>query len=266
MKNLMAVTMVLGIAAQADSMTWVYNADSLMGSGWPGTVLQGQDNWVHAGITQNATSVLAGVPGDNDLYVSSMNRQMLSRTNDANWSYAIPADAYALDIEYDVRIGNGGGGWWRSTEVGSREGGTTAFLLGWDGYNSANRWRLRGTGVGTDHYGTQNVASSGSEFRHVRMHLDLLANGGEGAATVYTGPSGGPATLPTGITNAPLALKSAGLDDVENWDGLWLDVQFGAQLDNIAITAFTVPEPSTFALAAFGLLSLGLVGWRRRRR
>lgn len=34
----------------------------------------------------------------------------------------------------------------------------------------------------------------------------------------------------------------------------------------VSAPAPTVPEPSTFCLAAFGLVSLGLVAWRRRRR
>ena len=40
-------------------------------------------------------------------------------------------------------------------------------------------------------------------------------------------------------------------------------------LDNVrleATAANVVPEPATFSLAALGLLSLGVVGWRRRRR
>jgi len=36
-------------------------------------------------------------------------------------------------------------------------------------------------------------------------------------------------------------------------------------LDEVTINGSLVPEPSTFALIALGLLSLGLVGWRRRR-
>jgi hypothetical protein len=35
-------------------------------------------------------------------------------------------------------------------------------------------------------------------------------------------------------------------------------------IDNVSLQA--IPEPSTLALSAVGLLSLGLVGWRRRRR
>jgi len=36
----------------------------------------------------------------------------------------------------------------------------------------------------------------------------------------------------------------------------------GFEIESNAI----VPEPGTFVLATLGLLSLGLVGWRRRRR
>ena len=40
-----------------------------------------------------------------------------------------------------------------------------------------------------------------------------------------------------------------------------------AHYDGLTITGNAIiPEPSTFALTALGLLSLGFVGWRRRRR
>ena len=35
---------------------------------------------------------------------------------------------------------------------------------------------------------------------------------------------------------------------------------------NFQFVATTVPEPTTLTLATLGLLSLGFVGWRRRRR
>ena len=34
---------------------------------------------------------------------------------------------------------------------------------------------------------------------------------------------------------------------------------------NVPLTTFAVPEPSTFALAAFGLIGLAAWGWRRKR-
>jgi hypothetical protein len=54
--------------------------------------------------------------------------------------------------------------------------------------------------------------------------------------------------------------EPSGSDPNEKW-----------MLDEIVIngvipSAAAIPEPSTFALAALGLLGLGLVGWRRRRK
>ena len=39
----------------------------------------------------------------------------------------------------------------------------------------------------------------------------------------------------------------------------------GIAYDNVAASVPTVPEPSTFALAALGLLGLGWFGWRKRK-
>jgi hypothetical protein len=40
----------------------------------------------------------------------------------------------------------------------------------------------------------------------------------------------------------------------------------GLQLTNLNLSAVLIPEPSSLPLLASGLLSLGFVGWRRRRR
>jgi MYXO-CTERM domain-containing protein len=59
---------------------------------------------------------------------------------------------------------------------------------------------------------------------------------------------------------------------VEGGDGFTLwgtdNIQNAAHIDAVVldVTLPAVPEPATFTFAALALLSLGFVGWRRRRR
>ena len=81
-------------------------------------------------------------------------------------------------------------------------------------------------------------ANVAREVSFVLVATGLLAAGGD-----YDADFLNTATL-TGVSNSNLAGTGSG---------------------NTYGAAFAVPEPSTFALTALGLLSLGLVGWRRRR-
>jgi hypothetical protein len=63
----------------------------------------------------------------------------------------------------------------------------------------------------------------------------------------------------TGIRNI-----DADFDDVQIYDFALAPGQVAFLFNNPGLTI--VPEPSTFGLAALGLLSLGFVGWRRHRR
>ena len=47
--------------------------------------------------------------------------------------------------------------------------------------------------------------------------------------------------------------------------GPFVPAQGSVRVD-LGIPGSIIPEPSTFALAALGVLSLGMIGWRRRRR
>jgi len=60
---------------------------------------------------------------------------------------------------------------------------------------------------------------------------------------------------------APLELFDGAIDEVALYGSVLDTATLQGHLDQILI-----PEPSTFSMAALGLLSLGLVGWRRRRR
>lgn len=81
-------------------------------------------------------------------------------------------------------------------------------------------------------------------------------------------------TLPTGqVAQAPDTFALGGVTGVTaryiemrvltNHSG---NAAYNVGFNELRFNSDPIPEPSTFGLAALGLLSLGLVGWRRRKR
>jgi hypothetical protein len=85
--------------------------------------------------------------------------------------------------------------------------------------------------------------------------------GGDTASDEFTGPN-----------SSLFRYSFFDVSDIENGDRFTISIQGNRSDGNpfLMMSGLTfdvvVPEPSTFLLAALGLIPLGLVGWRRRRR
>ncbi|MDA1277913.1 MAG: PEP-CTERM sorting domain-containing protein [Verrucomicrobia bacterium] len=89
--------------------------------------------------------------------------------------------------------------------------------------------------------------------------LEILVNG----ASVFTAPVPTTTSVPFNINSTIVAGQNVDFV-VDHGPAELLFSDSGALSAVIELQA--IPEPSTFALATLGLLSLGLVAWRRRRR
>jgi hypothetical protein len=216
----------------------VYDFSTAAGSGYPGTTLNGQDNWVHAGITTNKATVYAPeTPANNTGYMSSKDRESLKRVNDSVWSFSIPTNSMEIILQYYARIGNAtGSGWNRASEIAIMQNCDTNSVLkpGFEGTNS-NKWRLRD--VGTTYLSDAVATTTGSEYKYLKCVLDLVDRDGEGSATMYESADGTNWTPIAGLLCKDVTLAARGVDDTSKWDTLFIDIQNGTQIDDITIQA-----------------------------
>jgi hypothetical protein len=112
--------------------------------------------------------------------------------------------------------------------------------------------------------GDETISSNNHEWFDTRLAYDFVTDSGSLLANRVNG-DGNWSTI-AGFTGSDLGLTLA-MDDPEEWTGLLLRMDHSSSnFDDIVVSASSIPEPSTFFLMSLGLLSLGPVGWRRRRR
>jgi hypothetical protein len=141
----------------------------------------------------------------------------------------------------------------------SDTGGIALTVSGYNGLTLA----VGGSTVGTASFDFSGVAS----WYDFRVDLNVGANGGSGAASVYYRLTGGGAwSAVTGMAGLDLGLDATRTDggsaNPENWNTLWFHHE-GANsgIDNVAIGA--IPEPAAYA-AFLAAAALGLASYRRR--
>lgn len=264
MMGAVACLMLFVTAQPAAAVVYTYDFDSLNTG-----PINGQDNWGAwpTGLLSVYTAPVDGAPHPGSGNLLSMYGGITDgfswRVNDANWSFDISeGDQFAMgmSIATDYAVG----GYY----------GFGKFLLGPNGqpkigfglnveqwYYGVCIWDAQGT----KHVGTQPRPTGKSQVWDYRMEVDLLANGGEGSASLYTMKRDVHTEWqPVGnLQGINLMLATAGVD-MHDADKMYaqIDVRLVA-MDNLWIDdmqAVVIPEPS-----GLGLVGIVLLAMRRRR-
>lgn len=232
MRALLLPLFLLG-AATATADTFTYNVDDRLNGGDP--LLD--DGWIDP--VDQANWIAASFSGE--IYTRNTNDgdNTITRQNDGDFTYSIPANATAVSL--DLRIRKNSNFWQAGLVNGS---GQLIMAAGGDFNNSdlffihdgGSRFNAVGTPIGDD------------TIANLRVDLDTVAQ----TASLF-------------LDNTPI-LSNQAVTIPDFADGAGLLMRSNSRFVGVAsftITTTVVPEPHTFALVGAGLFGLLLV--RRRR-
>ena len=243
------------LLASTVSAQFVYTFDNLNGSDThPYTLLDGQDSWseqtFNAANRCGVTATLShdGTPCLRFQEVGPGYGCDASRVNDGAWLYAPFAGAETSAMfECDIQVGYWGGtfglahdtngdGVVRGNQPGERG---VRFSIGTQGNQQLRLYR------GDQSFVQANLASaggvSGGDWVRVRVIMDLTANAGSGAGSLFLQNLSQGATSFTavpGLQDVDLALDQAAADATNPllWDAMWLHFEGATYcLDNIQV-------------------------------
>jgi hypothetical protein len=221
----------------------VYDFSTATGSTSPGTTLNGQDNWVNTGGHTNGATVYNVGSANNTGYAPNCEEaEQLKRVNDSTWSFSIPTNSLEVVFQYYARIGNlTGTGWNRSSEIAILQNGSNSvFNPGFEGRTS-NKWSL--SAGATSYLSDAAATTSTNEYKYLKCVLDLVDRNGEGTASMYESTDGTTWTPIAGLLCKDVTLATRGVDDTSKWNTLFIDLQNGAQIDNITIQPIVLRTP-----------------------
>ncbi|MBI1370730.1 MAG: hypothetical protein GC162_18995 [Planctomycetes bacterium] len=222
--------------------TWVYNQNARIGAG--GTAVS-TDGWTGSDLTNWVTT---NYPGGQYLRNANDGDDTITRTNDSEFSYAIPDIAQEVSFAFDARvIGNNGSAAFFQT--GLVDGTSLKLGVGVD-FSNSNKYFII-TSDGVRHNSGVNVAI-GDIVQQFQLVIDTLALAGHGSGTLYVD---GVAVL-SGID---MGLNTFNLSDL---DGLYMRSSNRFTGPGTFVITAAIPAPA--ALPA-GLAMMGLIMVRRRK-
>ena len=236
-------------------------------TGFPGTTLGGQDNWVAISPGTTVRNDLDFAPGmsGNNAYHSAADSQS-SRLNDANFSYNLVGDH--LTLEYTGRInGSAKTAFALGTDTGGNgqiDGEGAADEVGFQFGIQGNKWYVRRADFGDYVYSQPlGLPGNGHTWRLV-LQADLAANGGDGSGSMFVQQLGdignNPVTYPLMPVPALQDVNLGMLDlagaagDPANWDGLYTRIGASNMEDLTVVTDQPAPTIKTVVYTFDGLV------------
>ncbi len=267
------VGMLAGNAAA--SYMYVYDFDSHVGVPLTTGALYGQDNWVKAGSGTGTLQVASGAPGWSGNYVTQVTSGIIDtqdyRTNNVNWSYTIDS-TQAFDVSCVVQVGGNGSGYYYAhggTQFygPSASSGNNALLSGVHG-SSGLWWFAGGTQASKTLASLGLTVNDDKVFRVGSVVTPTITPGQFSVQPYYENITDNSGRLYEG---SPIIVSNSGTpNDYAHWNlPDWNVIQVrvgptpGGRIDNVVISSFPVPEPSTLALLAAGLFGLLAYAWKK---
>ncbi len=237
--------------------TAVYDYGTATGSANPGTPLGGQDNWfLPAGGTALTVRNDAALPGfsGNRGYAASGAIGTATRKNNAAFAYAIPPAATTLRLSLVGRLKNTAT---TSLGLGVDANGngriTTADALGEYAFEfgfAYNVWFVRQAAQGLQTSSASVGLGTSSQAWYLELRVDLTANGGDAAGSLYVQQLGDGSGNPVTDTLKPVAAlqnlnlglsrmaANGGNSNPSAWDGLLTRIG-SAHLDALTVAHAT---------------------------
>ncbi len=236
--------------------------ESYNASAGTGTNLAGQGAWTILANSPTIRNDFTVGSLDGKVYYSDDSAGSVSYRHDGV-SYVAASDK-AISIEFTGRMSVTGTptGRWSRAGVGHFDGVNLNPGLYFGAFGTS--WGVAlgsGTGAGT----VLATSTDGFPANSTIFDLQLLVDLDAKTATLFVENSelaGIDWFTPAGMANFSVAgLDTSALDGKNplNWNSLYIrSIAAGDTIDNIVIITTPIPEPSTCALAALGLLSLGM--------